>query len=60
VENFKVLGETTDRKINEFLNPDQKEKYIKFKEDAKNNKKSSSKKKKKEKKKKNKEEEKEE
>ena len=31
-KNFKALSETTDRKVNQFLNPDQKEKYIAFKE----------------------------
>jgi hypothetical protein len=33
-KNFKALSETTDRKINQFLNPDQKEKYIAFKVDS--------------------------
>ena len=45
MENFKILGETTDRKILEFLNKDQKEKYLVFKEESKNPKKSKSKKK---------------
>ncbi len=45
MENFKILGETTDRKILEFLNKDQKEKYLIFKEESKNPKKSKSKKK---------------
>ncbi|TDD97431.1 hypothetical protein [Flavobacterium cellulosilyticum] len=38
-KNFKALSETTDRNINQFLNPDQKEKYLAFKEDMKNPKK---------------------
>jgi len=37
---FKALSETTDRKVNEFLNEDQKIKYKVFKEDSKNPKKS--------------------
>ena len=45
MENFKILAETTDRKILEFLNKDQKEKYLVFKEESKNQKKSKSKKK---------------
>jgi hypothetical protein len=45
MENFKILGETTDRKILEFLNKDQKVKYLIFKEESKNPKKSKSKKK---------------
>ncbi len=45
MENFKILGETTDRKILAFLNKDQKEKYLVFKEESKNPKKSKSKKK---------------
>ena len=45
MENFKILGETTDRKILEFLNKDQKVKYLVFKEESKNPKKSKSKKK---------------
>jgi hypothetical protein len=40
MENFKILAETTDRKILEFLNKDQKEKYLVFKEESKNPKKS--------------------
>ncbi len=32
-KNFKALSEITDRKINQFLNPDQKEKYLIFKEE---------------------------
>jgi len=43
-KNFKALSETTDRKINQFLNPDQKEKYLAFKEDIKKPKKSKDKK----------------
>lgn len=43
--NYKILVETTDRKINEFLNPDQKEKYIAYKLDLKTDKKDKSKKK---------------
>ena len=43
IENFKILGETTDRKILEFLNKDQKEKYLIFKEESKNQKKAKSK-----------------
>jgi hypothetical protein len=45
LENFKILAETTDRKILEFLNKDQKEKYLIFKEESKSQKKSKSKKK---------------
>lgn len=41
---FKALMEITDRKVNEFLNEDQKPKYLAFKEDRKNQKKSKSKK----------------
>ena len=37
---FQALSETTDRKVNEFLNEDQKIKYKAFKEDSKNPKKS--------------------
>jgi len=47
-EQFKeiqTITENTDRKINDFLNPDQKEKYIAFKADMKNPKKSKDKKK---------------
>ncbi|MFM9824548.1 hypothetical protein [Flavobacterium sp.] len=47
IKNFEALSETTDRKIGEFLNKDQKEKYILFKEEIKNPKKSNSKRKKK-------------
>ncbi len=39
MKNFQALSETTDRKINQFLSPEQKEKYIAFKEDRKNQKK---------------------
>lgn len=38
-KNFKAHSEATDRKINLFLNPDQKEKYLLFKEDLHNPKK---------------------
>lgn len=51
--NYKILVENTDRKVNEFLNPDQKEKYLAFKMTAPKPEKS----KKKEKGKKNKKEE---
>ena len=40
MKNFQALSETTDRKINQFLNQEQKEKYLVFKEDRKNPKKS--------------------
>lgn len=40
MKNFQALSETTDRKINQFLSPEQKEKYIVFKEDRKSQKKS--------------------
>lgn len=39
MKNFQALSETTDRKINQFLSPEQKEKYLVFKEDRKNQKK---------------------
>jgi hypothetical protein len=39
MKNFKALSETTDRKINQFLSQEQKEKYLVFKEDRKNQKK---------------------
>ncbi|WP_269227585.1 hypothetical protein [Flavobacterium eburneipallidum] len=39
MNNFKALAETTDQKINQFLNKDQKEKYIIFKENRKTQKK---------------------
>jgi len=45
IKNITVLSETTDRKIMELLNKDQKEKYIVLQEEAKNPKKSKSKKK---------------
>ncbi len=45
IKNITVLSETTDRKIIEMLNKDQKEKYIVLQEEAKNPKKSKSKKK---------------
>jgi hypothetical protein len=45
IKNITVLSETTDRKIMELLNKDQKEKYIAMNEEAKNPKKSKSKKK---------------
>ncbi len=40
IKNFQALSETTDRKINQFLSKEQKEKYLVFKEDMKNQKKS--------------------
>jgi hypothetical protein len=43
MKNFQALSETTDRKINQFLSPEQKEKYLAFKEDRKNQKKTKSK-----------------
>lgn len=43
MKNFQALSETTDRKINQFLNQEQKEKYLVFKEDRKNQKKTKSK-----------------
>lgn len=46
-KNFEALSETTDRKILEFLNKDQKEKYLVFKEESKNPSKPKSKRKKK-------------
>ena len=45
IKNIKALSETTDRKIMELLNKDQKEKYIALNEEAKNPKKSKAKKK---------------
>ena len=42
IKDIQALSETTDRKINEFLNDDQKAKYIAFKEDSKNQKQSHS------------------
>ena len=43
VKNFKALSETTDRKINQFLSPEQKEKYLIFKENGGNQKKTKAK-----------------
>ena len=40
IKNFQALSETTDRKINQFLSQEQKEKYLVFKEDRKSQKKS--------------------
>lgn len=45
IKNIQALSETTDRKVMELLNKDQKEKYIALNEEAKNPKKSKSKKK---------------
>ena len=45
IKNITALSETTDRKIMELLNKDQKERYIVLNEEAKNPKKSKSKKK---------------
>jgi hypothetical protein len=54
MKNFQALAETTDRKINQFLSQEQKEKYVLFREDRKNPKKTKEKSKsKKEKEKKN-------
>jgi hypothetical protein len=39
MNNFKALAETLDRKINQFLSKEQKEKYIIYKEESKNQKK---------------------
>jgi hypothetical protein len=36
MKDLQVLAETTDRKVKEFLNPDQKEKYIVFCEESRN------------------------
>jgi hypothetical protein len=47
IEDLQVLTETTDRKIKEFLNAEQKEKYTQFIEESKNPKASGKKKKKK-------------
>ena len=44
IKNIQALSETTDRKITELLNKDQKEKYIILNEEAKNPKKSRKKK----------------
>lgn len=43
IKEFQALSETTDRKIMDFLNKDQKEKYLLFKEERKKPKKSKSK-----------------
>jgi len=43
MKDFQALSESTDRKINQFLSKEQKEKYLAFKEDRKNQKKSKSK-----------------
>ncbi len=45
IKNIQALSESTDRKMMELLNKDQKEKYIALNEEAKNPKKSKSKKK---------------
>ena len=42
IKDFKALSETTDRKIMDFLNEDQKPKYLAFKEELKTQKKSKS------------------
>jgi len=39
IKDFQALSESTDRKINQFLSKEQKEKYLTFKEDRKNQKK---------------------
>lgn len=39
IKDFQALSESTDRKINQFLSKEQKEKYLVFKEDRKNQKK---------------------
>lgn len=39
IKDFQALSENTDRKINQFLNKEQKEKYLIFKEERKNQKK---------------------
>jgi len=46
MKNFQALAESTDRKINQFLSQEQKEKYLVFKEDRKSQKKSKEKSKK--------------
>ncbi len=46
MKNFQALSETTDRKINQFLSQEQKEKYLTFKEDRNNPKKNKEKSKK--------------
>lgn len=45
IKNIQALSETTNRKINEMLNKEQREKYIAYNEELKNPKKSKSKKK---------------
>ncbi len=50
IKNFQALLENTDRKINQFLSKEQKEKYLVFKEERKNKKKTKEKSKSKEKK----------
>lgn len=40
IKEFQALSESTDRKINQFLSKEQKEKYLVFKEERKNQKKS--------------------
>jgi len=57
MKDFQALSESTDRKINQFLSKEQKEKYLVFKEDRKNQKKSKEKSKSKPKKEKEKEKE---
>lgn len=47
MKEFQLLSENTDKKINNYLNKDQKDKYLAFKEDRKNPKKTKSKQKKK-------------
>lgn len=47
MKEFKLLSENADKKINNYLNNEQKDKYLAFKEDRKNPKKSKSKQKKK-------------
>ena len=49
INEYKALSENTDRKVINFLNKDQKDKYLAFKEEKKQPKKSKSKEKKKEK-----------
>jgi hypothetical protein len=46
MKEFQLLSENTDKKINNFLNKDQKDKYLVYKEERKNPKKSKSKRKK--------------
>lgn len=47
IKNFQILTENTDRKVMDFLDKDQKEKYLAYKEERKNPKKSNKKEKKK-------------